>query len=337
MKEFKDKLIKKLKSQGNQIFKKFIEYFCNYYNCFNENCSSNRDKTEDYKNEILSLIFNAKQSILLTQEEYKNAIFGVLGDKFDDFRSNLIKILSIFKFEKFLDLIKTKGVYAELFLDFYCTARDNFSKYLSESENISMENLDEIFSFLEDNLDMCDPEAEPVLERDIIFDKDMTSLIQSYIHKEDTINYSSKNSFNDYYEKYCLTNIKKCIPTSNYILYDFNCKDKYRNYGDKLATALKKNNQHLYGFWDFKKTINNILKLFSGKNGFTINTHLQNNSGFVYIGMSLSQAKIKNFNKKTIDIIIFAKNDKPISIYPIDYDEFKHKFKLLCDKYLKNI
>ena len=51
MKGCKDKLIEKLESQRNQIFKKFIEYFCDYYNCLNDNCLSNRNKTEDYKKE----------------------------------------------------------------------------------------------------------------------------------------------------------------------------------------------------------------------------------------------------------------------------------------------
>ena len=170
----------------------------------------------------------------------------------------------------------------------------------------------------------------------------MINLIQSYVHIEDTLNKFSKNSFNDYYEKYCLANDKNRESTTEKVYYNFHNKDKYRNYCDEFAGLVKSEKICLYHFFDIHTTIKYFKFLLRRTGCIDKNLLLtlsepafHNNDGDVIIGLHAFSYVTQNYGKLCIDFIIYGRNLRPISMYPLDVEEFERKFKLICDKYEK--
>lgn len=340
MENEKTKAIKNLESLSENLFELFVDYYLDYYKYAKEEFAFYYGEDRNFKDGIFDFIIKVKQQVMLTEDEYKNALFGEFNANFDDFRSKIIDYLSKMQFLKTIPIFLNKDNYTKLFMMFYKNSAINYSKILADSNEINVEELEDTIQFLEDFFDCNDPESEDdtPLDDEINFDSEVVSLIQSYVHTEDSLNEFSKNSFNDYYKKYCLAGNENKMSEKENILYDFNSKDKYRNYGDKISNLIKADNNFIYDFFDISKTIEKFSQLFAGNCSIKFsgaNQNFQNVDGRITIGLHLTSPLIKNYGcKKTFDMVIF-KFQKPISIYPIDYEDFAHKFKQICDKYDK--
>lgn len=332
----KGKQYEKLNELSRKMLEILFEYYFEEYKFGIEDLPNNLINTK-YKKQFEKLIKQAKMQEKLTYDEYKKELFfhsydgklKIYQSLFNDFFNQKTSECDIYS------NVKPEKEYIKNFSWFYDMSANYVSEFLASNQDITEDSLFEVIDAIDFELDINSPDQIPLTEKEKEFDKEMTKFILSYIHF-DTRNTNSKNSFNDYYEKYCLANNILKISTKNNIFYDFNSKDKYRNYGDKISNFYNVNKDKItkfFTFFDIEKTLFSFEKLCKEDFYLSFDIYNEKTKRTNLFLLHHFSKYTKNYNQKTIDVVIFDNNKKSISIYPIDANDFTKKFRKIKSKY----
>lgn len=332
----KEKEFEKLNKLSGKMLEILFDYYFEEYKFSIEDLPNFLLNTT-YKKQFEKLIKQAKRQEKLTCDEYKKELFfHANGGKLETYQSLFNDFFNQKTSEcEIYSNTKPDKYYIKNFSWFYDMVASNVSKYLASNQEITKDSLFEVIDSIDFELDINSPDQIPLTEKEKEFDKEMTKFILSYIHF-DTRNIYSKNSFNDYYEKYCLANNKLKISTKNNIFYDFNSKDKYRNYGDKISNFYNVNKNKItkfFTFFDIEETLFSFEKLCKEDFYLSFDIYNEKTKRTNLFLLHHFSKYTNNYNQQTIDVVMFDKDEKSVSIYPIDANDFTKKFRKIKSKY----
>lgn len=184
------------------------------------------------------------------------------------------------------------------------------------------------------------------------FAGEVFAFIQNLIDSEPkdlTEAFTSSSSLEDHYGWHCLADRpkKKSISTRTNIFYDFRDLDLYRELEEQLndqvlkAPAEGKNSATIFSLLDTNKVLKGFRGLFEGSYILTFAgaCGFKNAVGHVAISfISFANEYTKNYRSaNTIHCLIMGRNNRTVTLYPIDASYVEHKFNSFIKNYNKSV
>lgn len=197
-----------------------------------------------------------------------------------------------------------------------------------------------------DYIDINTDESPVETEADEKFAVEIFTLIQSIIDSENTEvreEFTSPSSLSDHYGWHCLANRPKGVSTDRNIFYDFRNLELYKDLERDLNTKILraptdgKNSTTVFSLLDTDRVLKGFRKLFEGNYIFTFAgaCGFRNTVGHVSISfISFANEYTKNYEiANTIHCLIMGRNNKTVTLYPIDAYRVKDRFNSFINNY----
>jgi hypothetical protein len=146
---------------------------------------------------------------------------------------------------------------------------------------------------------------------------------------------TSERNLESHFEKHCVGNGKKS--SDKYIRYDFTTADKYRNYENIISDKVLHPDYKII-------SLSNTVMVFSALSEITVQPTsvlfdapcgFENSHGTFKIGLNAFANDVTtNYgSSNTINLMILSKENKTISMFPVDSTLIENKFTKIVNKY----
>lgn len=191
------------------------------------------------------------------------------------------------------------------------------------------------------DIGVYDPNKKPHTMEEQKLAEELFNLIEDLI-VDDTIDeqFTSDKNLLTHFKQHCIAGDLSKKSTRTNIYYDFNNKDKFRLYSDRVLKKVLNTKHEIVSISKvdvLTKELENLFKgnyeiLFYRSCGF-YNTH-----GIVRIGLhSFSSNVTTNYiGNNTIDLLVMDSDNDIITIYPIDAHYFETKFNSILRNHSKS-
>ena len=150
-----------------------------------------------------------------------------------------------------------------------------------------------------------------------------------------TESWTSESNLQSHFERHCVGNNKKSSRKN--IKYDFTTIDEYKDYEDEISREILYSDYRINSLFDTVAVFSALSEITNQSTSvlFDILCGFKNLSGPVQIGLnSFANNVTTNYgSSNTVNLMIFSKDNKTISMYPIDSALIEKKFKNIISKY----
>ena len=150
--------------------------------------------------------------------------------------------------------------------------------------------------------------------------------------------WTSNDNAYDHFSKHCISSTNRKSTKDN-ILYDFTDISEYEKYEKQLSKKIINTDNTISSLIDTEtifEELNNLLNkptsiLFFCSCGF------KNSKGKFQVAFnSFANDVTKNYNSDTVDFVILTKDNRTITMFPIDVSLVEDKFNSIIHKYIKD-